>query len=228
MRFALGMVLSFVYVFSVIGAATVLSKLGYLKSEGSRKFIHIGVGNWWLIAMAFFDAWWQAALVPVAFVFVNYLSYKRKLFAAIERGGGIEDLGTVWYALSLAILSALTFAAGKPWIGAIGILCMTWGDGLAAVAGSRPGRHPLPLFRGKSLEGTVTMFAASFAVALSVLAFRGGTAAFPGAIAPSLLPALILAAAATLLESATPSGFDNLSVPLGVSLLARLLVGGAV
>ena len=227
MRFALGMVLSFAYVFSVIGAATVLAKAGRLGTEGSRKFIHVGVGNWWLIAMAFFDAWWQAALVPAAFVLVNYVSYRKKLFGAMERGGGIEDLGTVWYALSLAILAALTFAVGEPWIGAVGILCMTWGDGLAAVAGSRPGRHPLPLVRGKSFEGTVVMFAASFAVALSVLAFRGGAADLPAALAASLLPALALAAAATLLESATPAGFDNLSVPLGVSLLAWLATGGA-
>jgi hypothetical protein len=48
----------------------------------------------------------------------------------------------------------------------------------------------------------------------------------PGALVPSLLPAPSLATAAALLETVTPAGFDNLSLPPGVSLLAWLVAGG--
>ena len=47
----LGIILSFIYVFIILGLSTLLQKRG-LSTEGSRKLVHIGVSNWWLIAMA--------------------------------------------------------------------------------------------------------------------------------------------------------------------------------
>ena len=50
----LGIILSFIYVFIILGLSTLLQKRG-LSTEGSRKLVHIGVSNWWLIAMACFN-----------------------------------------------------------------------------------------------------------------------------------------------------------------------------
>ena len=50
----LGIILSFIYVFIVLGLSTLLQKRG-LSAEGSRKLVHIGVSNWWLIAMFCFN-----------------------------------------------------------------------------------------------------------------------------------------------------------------------------
>ena len=211
----IGIAVSFAFVFAVIGAATALARIGVLQGEGSRKFIHIGVANWWLLAMWAFDSPLWAAIVPAAFVAINYASYRFAIFSAMERRGGREDLGTVWYAVSLLVLAVWTFwKPFEPWIGAVGILTMGYGDGFAAVLGKRAGRMRYPGSR-KSLEGSAVLFAAALAVTWLVLGFSGIPRAFPIALA--------VAAAAVVIELATPMGFDNLTVPLLTAPLAWLL-----
>ena len=56
----LGLIISIVYIGAVIGGASLVSKKG---KEASRKFIHILLGNWWLIAMYFFDSTLWAAIL---------------------------------------------------------------------------------------------------------------------------------------------------------------------
>jgi hypothetical protein len=132
----LGIIISVLFVFIVIGISTLLTKKNILKDEGSRKFIHIGVSNWWIIAMLFFDNNIYASIVPALFVILNYISYKKNIFTAMERDGSKEDLGTVYYAISLFILSLITFKnINYSYIGALGILTMGYGDGFAAVIG---------------------------------------------------------------------------------------------
>ena len=129
----IGILISFIFVFAVIGMSTVLSNKGLLDNEGSRKFIHVSVSNWWIIAMLTFkDPLW-ASFVPLMFVFINYLSYRKNIFKAMERDGSSKDLGTVYYAISLLILAYLTFAYKVPYIGGIGILVMGYGDGLSLI-----------------------------------------------------------------------------------------------
>lgn len=41
-----GLIVSYVFIFVVIGISTVLQKKNVLKDEGARKFIHIGVAHW--------------------------------------------------------------------------------------------------------------------------------------------------------------------------------------
>lgn len=223
MRVTLGIALSFAFVFIIMGLATIAVRLGWVKGEGSRKIIHIGVSNWWFIAVLFFDSWWQAIIVPAIFIVLNALSYRKRIFSAMERGAGLKDLGTVYYAVSLSLLAAFSFSLGKPWIGGMGILAMGWGDGLAAVVGPRLSRPRMPGSAGKSLSGSLTVFVASLIVALAV--FRLGL----GVEEPLRLCCVSLACAlyAALAEAYTPLGFDNLSLPLGVSALAWFLtVGG--
>ena len=98
----LGIVVSIVFVFLVIGISTLLTKKGVLKDEGARKFIHIGVSNWWILAVFFFTNRWTASIVPALFVVINFLSYRKSLFSAMEREEKEKsDLGTVYYAISL-------------------------------------------------------------------------------------------------------------------------------
>lgn len=175
--------------------------------------------------MIFFQQAWSAAIVPFIFIMINALSYKKQLITSMERGGGLEDLGTVYYAVSLTLLALWTFHLKAPYIGAIGILTMGYGDGFAAVFGKKYGRHPLPFVKGKSFEGTLTMFFASFIVCFSVLTFVSlsrTSLALPwfAILGVSLLSAFT----AALLEAVTPMGFDNLTVPLGVSVLIYLIV----
>jgi len=213
----LGIIISVLFVFIVIGISTLLTKKNILKDEGSRKFIHIGVSNWWIIAMLFFDNNIYASIVPALFVILNYISYKKNIFTAMERDGSKEDLGTVYYAISLFILSLITFKnINYSYIGALGILTMGYGDGFAAVIGKKYGRKKFEVFGSKkSIIGSLTMFIATFIVCYIILSIFNPVNV--------LTYSFILAFFATLLELFTPKGFDNLSVPLGTSMIYYLL-----
>lgn len=201
----MGIIASFIYVFSVIFLAKFLERFG---KEASRKAVHILVCNWWLLAMVFFDSPIWAAVVPACFVVLNYASYRFQLFSAMERGAGKADLGTVYYAISLLILALITFGPlNNPVVGGVGILIMGYGDGLAAVVGTRWPKVPYKLLGSeKTLSGSLTMLMASFLVTLILLAATGQDLV--------LVPAITLAVLATVLEAATPLGLDNLTVPL--------------
>lgn len=213
-----GILISYTFVFVIIGIATVLRNKRLLSSEGSRKFIHIGLANWWILAMFLFRSNVAAAIGPFTFVILNYLSYKKRWFSAMERDGGKEDLGTVYYAVSLLILSLISFSPlSSPEFGAFGILIMGYGNGMAAVAGKRLGKRKLGVCGSeKSLEGSFTMFVFSFLTSFILLSFFPS----PGIFFCSLLIALV----ATILEAITPHGFDNLTVPLGTTIFYWFLM----
>lgn len=213
-----GLITSYLLIFIVIGISTVLQKKKILGDEGARKFIHIGVSNWWILAMIFFEGSqgvWYAIVPPITFIILNYLSYRLNLVKAMERGGK-GNLGTVYFPISLLILVILSFGVfNNPYIGAMGILILGYGDGLAAVIGKKYGKHPLAF--GKSVEGTVTMFIASLIVAVVITSML-----YP--ILLAILISLGVALVAALVELYTPKGLDNLSVPLLVSLVFYLFI----
>lgn len=215
----LGLVLSYVFVFLIIGISTVLQKIKLVGDEGARKFIHIGVSNWWILAMIFFEgeyAIWFAIVPPITFILLNYYSYKTNLIKSMERSGN-GNLGTVYFPISLLILVILTFGViNKPEIGAVGILVLGYGDGFAAVIGKAFGKHKL--VDHKSLEGSLTMVFASFIVVTMVLSLSGYT------LLTALWVAAVVSVVSTVVELYTPKGLDNLSVPLFSSLLIYVLL----
>ena len=73
MRNIFGLIVSIIFIGLVLVCGKVFEKAG---KEASRKFIHIMLSNWWIIAMIFFDNVWMAAILPFLFVIINYISYK--------------------------------------------------------------------------------------------------------------------------------------------------------
>lgn len=215
----LGILLSFAYVFIIIGLSTLLQKRG-LSDEGSRKLVHIGVSNWWIIAALCFTNVLWAAVVPAVFIVLNAISYRKDLFKSMERHEGAADLGTVYYPISLLILTILCFGGfSLPYIGALGVFVMGYGDGLAAVVGKRFGKMQYTVFGNtKSFLGSLTMFLVSFVVCAIILYIV--TPLFMGTV---FLQALILSLIATIVEALTPLGLDNLTVPLLTFLVYQFL-----
>lgn len=213
----LGIIFSIIFVFLIIGISSILTKFNLLSNEGSRKFIHIGVSNWWIIAMLFFNNNIYASIVPALFVIINYISYKKQVFKAMERDGSKNDLGTVYFALSLLILALITFKNVEySYIGALGILIMGYGDGFAAVIGVKYGKNKFEVLGNeKSLEGSLAMFIFSFIVSIVILYIFN-----PVHI---IFYSLILAIISTVLEAFSPYGLDNLAVPLGTSFIYYLM-----
>jgi len=209
-----GVIISFIFVFTIIGISEVLKKKGILSVEGSRKFVHVGVSNWWLLAMYIIPNYIFALIPLLIFVVLNYMSYKKNIFSSMERGKGKEDLGTVYFPLSLAVLVLFTWWDGvlfqNPYYGAVGALVMGYGDGFAAILGDQYGKHVYHI-RGskKSIEGSAAMFVFSFLVTIIILFLE-----FHILNGLHFLIAFLVAVVSTLIEGITPLGFDNITVPI--------------
>jgi len=210
----IGVIISFIFVFTIIGISEVLKKKGILSVEGSRKFVHVGVSNWWLLAMYMIPNYIFALIPLLIFVVLNYMSYKKNIFSSMERGKGKEDLGTVYFPLSLAVLVLFTWWDGvlfkNPYYGAVGALVMGYGDGFAAILGDQYGKHVYHI-RGskKSIEGSAAMFVFSFLVTIIILFLE-----FHILNGLHFLIAFLVAVVSTLIEGITPLGFDNITVPI--------------
>lgn len=206
-----GLLWSYGFVFAVIGLSTLLDKLNVFDDEGSRKFIHIGVANWWLIAMWQFEGQWTLAIIPPAtFIVLNYLSYRFNLVKSMERDQqSTRDLGTVYYAISLFIVTGFAFYFDLLLLGLVAILAMGYGDGLGAVIGKRFGKRKIT--NGKTIAGSLTMLLATLII---------GVIAFPEQWYLMIFVAFI----AMFIELLTPRGLDNLTVPLGIFLLLVVIL----
>jgi phytol kinase len=182
--------------------------------EITRKIVHIGAGNvillaWWLQTPA-----WMGIAASMLFSLVALLSYWLPILPGINSVGR-TSLGTFFYAVSIGVLTAAFWPQGHPEFTALGILTMTWGDGMAALIGQSWGRHPYQVWdMQKSWEGTSTMALVSFTISILVLGIVHGFNGYIGAIA------LLTAVFATALESFSKLGIDNLTVPLGSAGLA--------
>nr|WP_297087695.1 diacylglycerol/polyprenol kinase family protein [Thermoleptolyngbya sp. C42_A2020_037] len=193
-----------------------LNRFQLVEPETVRKIVHIGTGNVILIAWWLKIPPWVGLSFSVLFSLVALVSYRFPILPGINSVGR-KSLGTFFYAVSIGVLIAL-FWQVRPHYAALGILIMAWGDGLAALVGQSLGQRRYKIGDiEKSWEGTLTMALASFVVGGLVLGISQGTSALWGVAA-------LVAIAATVLETFSKWGIDNLTVPIGSALLASALV----
>lgn len=148
---------------------------------------------------------------------VALISYSVPILPSINSVGR-NSLGTFFYAVSIGILVGWFWPIQQYHCAAIGILVMAFGDGFAAIIGQRFGRHPYRIWGSqKSWEGSLTMAGISFLVVGVVLASVYGNRGVIGLIAA------IVALSATMLESFSMLGLDNLTVPIGSAAIVFLL-----
>jgi len=215
----LGIIISYIYIGLVIVGAKIFEKIG---KEASRKFIHIMLGNWWIIAMYFFTNVWSAIFVPITFVIINYLSYKNNLIKVMERDEQ-DGLGTVYYAVALLVLAIISFGIfKKPVLGLVPTLVMAYGDGFAAVIGKKIKSKKYKLGETKkSFAGSLTMFVISSFLIGAYFAFTYGTAFWLNAHWPVV--SILAGFAITALEAVSGKGWDNITVPVATVVLLILL-----
>lgn len=218
----LGLILSFLWVGVVITIALMLTRSKRVSSESIRKFIHIGVSNWWFILIATMDSLAIAMIGPLLFMLVNSLAVATGLANYLGIKERIRNLGLVYFPVSLVILVAAGYTGTLPiWACGMGFLAMGYGDGLAALLGKRFGKRKI--MGGKTLVGTVVMFMVTLLV---VTLFSIGYRIDSLWTASWWFGIVVIAAVACLLEAYAPFGLDNLTVPLGTAFLAFFLLGG--
>ena len=208
----IGLIVSIFFIGFVLVFAKIFEKFG---KELSRKFVHIALGNWWIIAMCFFENWIWASILPFLFIIINYISYKKDLISVMERDNK-DGLGTVYYAISLFIIAIVTFGVlNKPEIGLCSIFIMAYGDGFAAVIGKRA--KSLEYKVGdttKTVAGSATMFIITFLILAIYLCMVNS----PLWIVKSIIISLLL----TVIEAVGIKGTDNIIVPISSMLLLIL------
>ncbi len=188
----------------------------------SRKLLHILTGNIAFILPIFVTREIMAFLAAGPFILFTFLMspyspIKSMRGKTSEAGHG---LGLVYYAITWTILAYLFF--DQKVIIAIGILSMSYGDGLASMIGVKFGRRTYKLFEDvKSYVGSMAMFFCTILVIIVAMAYYGTF----GISIKTIAAVVGIAGIATFVEGATPKGLDNLSVPFLSALLYWWLLG---
>jgi phytol kinase len=205
------------WVFLIILIAWLVSRFTPNQPEIIRKIVHIGSGNVILLAWWFHIPAYVGISAAILAGLISVISYFVPILPGINSVGR-QSLGTFFYAVSIGILVGYFWYLHKPEYAALGILIMAWGDGLAALIGQRFGKHKYYLFGvNKSWEGSLTMTVVSYLVSVIILlAARGNSWQI-------WLVSALVSILATLLESVSFLGIDNLTVPIGSAILAYSL-----
>lgn len=186
-------------------------------SELARKVVHIGSGNvillaWWLQIPA-----WVGISASIIASIIALLSYYIPFLPGINSVGR-RSWGTFFYAVSIGVLIAWFWPLKQFQYAAIGILVMTWGDGLAGLIGQQFGKHPYEIWgMKKSWEGSLTMALTSYLVSSLVLL------SVQGNVWQTWLVPVAIALVATVLEAFSKLGIDNFTVPLGSAAVGFFL-----
>jgi phytol kinase len=183
----------------------------------SRKFLHIMVGNV-IFILPLFQSWWVMALLAAApFILLTFLMSPYsplKIKDRISISG--HGLGLVYYAISWTILALIFF--DQPWIIAVGIAAMSYGDGMASLIGMKYGKIKYNVFGDtKTIEGSLTMFL--------VLIVTLGIALTYYNVPINILVIVSVALVATIFEGITPKGLDNLTACFSAVITYTILAG---
>ncbi len=194
-----------------------------------RKIVHIGVGSFIYVWWAFSANWIMLLFFAIPFEIV--------LFLAMIPGNPVYDSelgqlsndmghrgGLFLYVLTIILLVAFFF---DHWIAAtIAVVAMTRGDGFGSIIGKKYGLHKI--LNGKSVEGSIGVFVATFLISLVIIGFYGWLAS-KGMISPDRAPyvgimaslgyATLSGVLASVIEAVTPGDFDNLAIPLVIVIV---------
>jgi phytol kinase len=206
-----------VYVGGIVLTAELWHRYTNPNPELVRKIVHIGTGNVILIAWLLDLPGWVGIISAVLSGTIALLSYRFPLLPGVNSVGR-KSFGTFFYAVSIGIVTAWFWPLNLPYYGAIGILIMCWGDGLAAIIGQKFGQHPFTVMGNrKSWEGTLTMLMVSYTiVGLVLLGVQGN-------IWQTWVVGIPVALGATAIELFAQWGLDNLSVPIGSAALVLII-----
>lgn len=177
-----------------------------IKKEIFRKTIHLASALIPLFAKFFYIETVAAlSFITVLYILFEFLRLKGKKiplisritqFAARKRDEGKFVLGPV--TLSLGILIVLIVFPHTP--AAIGILALSFGDGLASLIGKCFGKHRLPFIRSKTIVGSLACFCAVYVSTFC--------------ITHNMITSFVIAVVATIAEALPLKDFDNILIPV--------------
>lgn len=209
--------LFFLVILILIGISELIKSRYKWPVERSRKFVHVIVGTLVSICPFIFSSSQQPVILAIIFIIINTAALKSKHFSAMHATER-KTYGTVYFPLAFLILALFWWS--RPVSLIIGTVLMTFADTTAATVGNlvkEPRRFRL-WSDNKTIEGSVGMFLTSFALVsmLSIILSPYLQTKLP--ISHLFGLAGFVALIATLAESNSKDGSDNLSVPLFSSI----------
>jgi dolichol kinase len=198
--------IAFVYIYVILLLIFTEKILSKKYPMTSRKILHIMTGNIAFILPIFQTREMMVFLAAGPFILFTFLMSP-------------YSPGLVYYAIAWAVLAYLFFDTKE--VIAIGILAMSYGDGLASLIGIKFGKKKYQIFEDvKSYIGSYAMFTFTFIMMIVALLFYGKLSL----TYESLFLLLCIAGISTIAESMTPKGLDNLSVPFVAAILYFILM----
>jgi len=216
----------YVYILLVIVFAKKSIELFNWTEKTSRKLIHVLIGGF-IFLIPFFDNWYSPVILAAPFIFITFLAsaYSPVRVKALNRLG-LGDvsmkgdvLGLTFYAAMYTVLAGVFF--DKPCVIAAGIIPMTFGDGSAALIGTRFGSERFRLPFGRSLQGSLGFFFMTFVITGAFLVLL--TALQIPTVNSWLVLCLAVAGTGAVVEALSPRGIDNIAVPLLCVLAMKVL-----
>lgn len=209
-----------------------LAQRGIIESRLSRKLIHIGTGPIFVLCWLMYPdvqiGRWLAALVPLlitaqfALVGTGIIKDDAAVRAMTRTGDRREILrGPLFYGIVFVAITLIYWKDSLIGIPALMIMC--GGDGIADILGRRINSPRLPWSRGKSIAGSLSVFAGGWLLTILLLAIYVWMGTFSGPISRFLLPVTWIALGATLVESLPIKDLDNLTVPIACMLIGHLV-----
>ncbi len=227
----IGLVLSYAYAFGLLLIVEAIGKRFNWPQYLTRKIIHIGAGLWIWGQLYFFDHWYFGIIPFASFIVLNYVFYRQQTFKAMDSER--SSPGTIYFAISITILMALMWRTGGDQIdhapiAVAALMAMTLGDGMASIIGEAWGNHPYTFMEHRrTQEGSLAMAVFSFLGIYLTLRYLPNSPLSPYSLPLGSLRVLQLSIAgtivATISEALSPSGSDNLTVPLFTALVLYLL-----
>ena len=235
-------IITFFYVLLTIFIPLTLYKKEKISKFSARKSVHMFAGLAILSSPFYFWPFWPTIIAGTLMLFVYFSSKESKvkqlkdLYDAIseEQEEGLKRAflqGPFFYCLSITFL-VFIFGIVAPdnfYFPIAGILIMIVADTLASVIGKRWGKMGISLpwtNSHRTLEGSATFFVTAFLVCFVAFFLFGlliPTLQEPLSFTTIVIYSLITSALATIIELISPSTFDDLTVPLGSTLIIYLL-----
>jgi phytol kinase len=197
----------------VYGSARAASS-GRIAAPALRKALHTLVGAWTLIITPHFHHLAWALVPPVVFLAANASGRTASLLPGVApTRADARGLWTFPLGVALAYVLFWNDPGRRPLLA--GLAALAFADPAAAWLGSRFGQRRFAGFgHGRSLEGSMAFFVVA-AVGAAIVAAGAQGGAYPWRMA------VICGAAGAGAEAITPSGWDNVAIPLVVAAAYR-------
>lgn len=200
MDIVLGYLVVFAYVFILIFALGHIIKVK-TNLETSRKLVHTMLFMVWVFIDIFFKNTVHQIVIPIAFLVLNVISYRFKLFKSVERDEN-NHCGTIYFAIAITVVMAISYFYKELYLASgVASFCLTIGDGFAALVGYNV--HSPKVKGSKSLYGFIACFIATLIALFCFKVIWWNTLS---------VEAVFLISSITAISELVGAGLDNFTV----------------